>query len=157
MAYLLDSDVFIQAQNMYYSFAVCPGFWRWLDQAHSRGLVFSIKAVRDELLALEDELSKWVRPRKKLFLDTKDSETYESQKILSTWVVDNYSQAAQSEFFASADFRLVAFAYAHSHTVVTHEVFATGFKVKIPNACRAMDVPVMAPFQMLEVEGAKFS
>jgi hypothetical protein len=142
---------------MHDSFAVCPGFWKWIAESNAKGLVFSIKQVRDELLALNDGLSKWVRPRKALFLDTDDRETYESQKLLSTWVAENYQPASQSEFFASADFRLVAYAHAHSHMVVTHEVAATGFKVKIPNACKAMDVPVMSPFMMLEVEKAKFS
>jgi hypothetical protein len=112
--------------------------------------------VRDELLALNDELSKWARPRKGLFLDTNDGDTYESQKLLSAWTAENYQPAFQTEFFASADFRLVAYAHAHSHTVVTHEVAANGFKVKIPNACKALDVPVLSPFQMLEVEKAKF-
>jgi hypothetical protein len=27
MAYLLDSDVFIQAKNLHYGFDFCPGFW----------------------------------------------------------------------------------------------------------------------------------
>jgi hypothetical protein len=157
MAYLLDSDVFIQAQNMHYSFTVCPGFWKWIDESHAKGLLFSIKPIRDELLALEDDLSKWVKPRKNLFLDTNDSQTYESQKILSTWAAEHYASAAQTEFFGSGDFRLVAFAHAHAHTVVTHEVPANGFKVKIPNACHAMGVPVINPFKMLEVEGAKFT
>ena len=25
--YLLDSDVFMAAKNLYYSFDICPGFW----------------------------------------------------------------------------------------------------------------------------------
>ena len=25
--YLMDSDVFITAKNLYYSFDICPGFW----------------------------------------------------------------------------------------------------------------------------------
>jgi len=157
MAYILDSDVFIQAQNLHYSFAVVPGFWKWLDASHARGLIFSINPVRDELLALHDELSKWIQKRKSLFLDTNDSKTYESQMLLSTWTAEKYALAAQTEFFGSADFRLVSFAHAHCHTVVTHEVEAHGFKVKIPNACKALDVPVIRPFKMLEIEGAQFS
>jgi Domain of unknown function (DUF4411) len=27
MAYLIDSDVFIQAKNMHYGFDFCPAFW----------------------------------------------------------------------------------------------------------------------------------
>jgi hypothetical protein len=38
MGYLLDSDVFIQAYKMHYSFAVCPGFWKWIAESNSQGL-----------------------------------------------------------------------------------------------------------------------
>jgi hypothetical protein len=31
--FLLDSNVFIQAKNFYYGFDICPGFWKWLDDA----------------------------------------------------------------------------------------------------------------------------
>jgi hypothetical protein len=157
MAYLLDADVFVQAHRMHYSFAVCPGFWRWIDDAHSRKLVFSIKQVQKELLVLEDELSKWVKQRKSLFLDSEDSKTYDSQGLLSTWAADHYAQYALTEFFGAADFRLVAFAHAFGHTVVTHEVYQVCNRVKIPNACKAMDVPCITTFQMLQTEGARFS
>lgn len=36
MAYLLDSDVFIQARNLHYGFDFCPAFWDWLEWAHRR-------------------------------------------------------------------------------------------------------------------------
>jgi len=157
MAYLLDADVFIQAQNMHYGFAVCPGFWQWIDQAHSEGTLLSIRDVRDELLRLEDGLSNWVKPRTSLFVSTADNKTYESSKLLSGWVEQNYKQAAQAEFFAAADFFLVAFAHAHNHTVVTHEAYALGFRVKIPVACKAMDVNCISPFRMLQDEGAQFT
>ena len=30
MAYLLDSNVFIQAKNLHYGLDFCPAFWDWL-------------------------------------------------------------------------------------------------------------------------------
>ena len=156
MAYLLDADVFIQAQNMHYGFSVCPGFWEWIDQAFSEKKVLSIRDVRAELLRLEDDLSKWAKSRTDLFVNHNDNETYESLKLLSGWVEQRYSPAAQAEFFGAADFFLVGYAHAHKHTVVTHEVFAQGHQVKIPVACKGMGVPCITPFQMLENEGAQF-
>ena len=29
--YLLDTNVFIEAKNRYYSFDLAPGFWEWLE------------------------------------------------------------------------------------------------------------------------------
>jgi hypothetical protein len=79
----------------------------------------------------------------------------ESCKDLATWVYENYEQAAATKFLADADFVLVAYAQAHNHTVVTHETPGYGFDVKIPNACKWMEVPVVSPFQMLANEKVK--
>lgn len=158
MAYLLDTDVFVQAANRHYRFAVCPGFWCWLDEACEKETVMSVKKVRDEILQREDELSKWCKSRKKLFSDTDDEKTFESFKLLTAWVAENYEDAAQAAFCGCADFNLVGFAHACGHTIVTHETYSGkgAYKVKIPNACRAMDVPIVNPFEMLTVENAKF-
>lgn len=50
MAYLLDSDVFIQAKNLHYGFDFCPAFWDWIDQQAAAGEVLSIEKVKDELV-----------------------------------------------------------------------------------------------------------
>jgi len=155
MAYLLDSDVFIQAKNLHYRFKVCPGFWEWLDDANSKNIIMSIKEVRKELLEYKDLLSLWVKARKKMFVETEDDKTFDSCKSLAAWVNENYNQAAQAKFLADADFVLVAYAHAYNHTVVTHEIPGYGFDVKIPNACKWMEVPVISPFQMLTDQKVK--
>jgi hypothetical protein len=158
MAYILDSDVFIQAKNFHYRMEVVEGFWKWLDIACSNGVIFSIDEVRKELLDRGDKLSLWGKTRKKMFLSTKDSKTYESFGILATWVGEHYQPAFQAQFFNDADFSLVGFAHAHNHIVVTHEVRsgAGGKEVKIPNACDAMQVEVINPFELLTKEKVKF-
>ena len=156
MAYLLDSNVFIEAKDRYYGFTFHPGFWKWLDHAHAKGSILSIKQVRDELMGREDRLSLWCKPRKSIFVDTSDAKTYESLQLLATWVNQNYQPSAQAKFFADADFVLVGFAHAHNHTIVTIEKAAYGQDVKIPNACKEMDVPVITPFAMLAAEKVKF-
>jgi hypothetical protein len=57
MAYLLDTNVFIEAKNRHYGFDFCPGFWDWIDQAHQDGTVFSIDKVASELGAVDDDLA----------------------------------------------------------------------------------------------------
>ena len=49
--YLVDSDVFITAKNLYYAFDICPGFWKSVVHHHLEGRVFSVDRVRSELLA----------------------------------------------------------------------------------------------------------
>jgi hypothetical protein len=57
MAYLLDSNVFIEAKNRHYGFDFCPAFWDWIDRAHAAGNVFSIDSVRIELTGGNDDLA----------------------------------------------------------------------------------------------------
>ena len=59
MAYLLDANVFIEAQRRHYGFDFCPAFWDWLDVQQDAPTVFSIEKVGDELRAGDDDLSTW--------------------------------------------------------------------------------------------------
>jgi len=154
--YLLDSDVLVQAKDMHYKFRVCPAFWGWIDREHANGKIYSVRQVWKELIDRKDELSSWVKSRKKMFLETDDGETYESLSLLSGWAQKHYQQAAQARFFQGADFQLVGYAHAHKYIVVTQEVYADGFEIKIPKACKAMGVRCINTWQLLEEEGAKF-
>ena len=49
--YIVDSDIFITAKNRYYSFDVCPGFWKSVIHHHRKGRIFSVNKVRNELVA----------------------------------------------------------------------------------------------------------
>ena len=158
MAYLLDSDVFIQAKNLHYGFDFCPAFWAWIDAAHRAGVVRSIDRVRDELVGGEDELSEWARGRGNEFFLEPDAATVPSLRVTSTWASGGeYEPSAVATFLGVADFYLVAQAHAHEHTVVTHEVASPSTKkIKIPNACIAMNVRCITPFAMLRSERARF-
>ena len=61
MRYLLDANVLISAKRDHYRMSVCPGFWDWLNLAHSQGHVYSIKKVHDELK--HAALSQWAKAR----------------------------------------------------------------------------------------------
>jgi hypothetical protein len=61
MAYLLDSNVYIQAHLSYYGMDLCPGFWQWLEKAHDLGIVITLDKVRDELMKKDDQLSEWAK------------------------------------------------------------------------------------------------
>jgi hypothetical protein len=157
VSYLLDANVFIEAKNRHYGFDLCPGFWTWLDEAHERGLVHSVEKVREELLDGGDELADWAKERGAMFLPPDDG-VVESLRNLAIWASGaGYEDAAVSTFLQAGDSYLVAHAGAHGLNVVTHEVAAdTRKKIKIPNACDAMDVKHCTLYAMLKNEGARF-
>lgn len=158
MTYLLDANVFIQAKNAYYGFDICPGFWDWLDQAHAHHRIASIDRIGDELKAGSDQLAAWAKSRPSLFL-TPDASVIDSLRVTSAWAATSrYEQAAVREYTRIADAQLVAHAHAHGLTVVTHEIPSNGLKkIKIPDACRVLDVPYTSIISVLRSEGAAFT
>ncbi len=158
MAYLLDANVFIQAKNLHYGLDFCPAFWDWLVQENGTGKVLSVSQVADELLAGDDELANWAQARgESLFRET-DPETLPAFTEVSTWVQSqNFEPAAVNTFLQVADYFLLAFAKAHGHTIVTHEVPSDSRrKIKIPTVGIAIGVPSMTPYAMLRRERVRF-
>ncbi|HEY0782788.1 MAG TPA: DUF4411 family protein [Thermoanaerobaculia bacterium] len=158
MAYLLDSNVFIEAKQRYYDFAICPGFWEWLTEANAEGRVFSIEKVGGELAAGNDGLSEWAAEQGEAFFLPPDEGTLRSLVETVRWARQQpFRPTAINAFADDADAYLVAYAHAHGHTVVTHERPSDGLKqVKIPNACVGMKVKYVNTFEMLRHEGARF-
>lgn len=159
MAYLLDANVFIEAQKNYYSFATCPAFWDWLIRENGTGKVISHKSVLEELIDYGDELSTWAKHRGRAFFILMDAQTSQHMATVADWVQNaDYKQAVKNLFLSGADPILIPCALAHSHTVVSHEVHIEGLKrkVKIPTVCRALGVRCITTFQMLAAENARF-
>ena len=155
--YLLDANVFIDANNRHYAVDAFPGFWVWLDRASKSGLVASTKAVFDELMRKEDSLAKWARAHKDLFLSPSGAVFSRIDNIVG-WAIENrYTENAVAAFSKRADCGIVAQASIEEYTVVTYEHWdARAKKVKIPNACRAFSVKCILPHQMLLAESVRF-
>lgn len=159
--YLLDSDVFMRAKNSHYPFDVVPAWWDWLEQAHEAGKVFTVEACRAEVLAGQDELAEWMKARPAAFAIKPQGSDQPSLTEVSEWAVNaqHYRLGAASDFLSRGDYFLVAQAHSLGYTVVTHEEPAPQAirSIKIPDACKAVNVPWMTPFRMLREEGARFT
>ena len=158
MAWLLDSNVFIQAKNLHYGFDFCPAFWEWLIKENRAGLVFSIERVGDELKAGGDELAAWAQDRGDSFFLPPGSNLTASLRVVSEWTTrQGFEQSAVSTFLQVADFFLIAQAHAEQHVVVTHEVWADSVKrIKIPNVCLGLGIKCVNPYEMLRNAKARF-
>ncbi|MFQ5450718.1 MAG: DUF4411 family protein [Nitrospinaceae bacterium] len=156
--YLFDANVFIQAKNLHYGLDFCPAFWDWLVAQNNDGKVASIEKVRDELHAGEDELSEWAAARDRGFFLPPDNAVTPTLTQVSNWATrQSYEPAAVATFLQVADYWLVAHAFAHGYTVVTHEVPSdTTRKIKIPNACIGLNLHCVSPYEMLRRERARF-
>ncbi len=159
--YLLDANVFIESKNIYYGFDTFPGFWEWLDAEQMHGHLASIRMICDELLKGNDDLREWAIDRKisGWFLRNDDEQTQQVFALIAAWVMEQeFRDAAKSEFPDCGDPWLIAKARVIGATVVTQETFVPGIKkkVKIPNVCRAFDVPYINIFELLRERSAVF-
>jgi hypothetical protein len=162
--YVLDADVLIQAKNDFYGMDFCPAFWPWLIEAHNKGLVCSIEPICEELKQTatdeedEDELSKWVKSEGSCLFHPLDQLTVSQLPAVATWSnSQRYTPSAVSKFLGCADMYIVAFGLAHKFTVVTHEKPSESVnKLKIPDACRGLNVKCIRLFEMLRAEGVRF-
>ena len=159
MAYLLDTNVFIQAKNLHYGLDFCPAFWEWLIVRNAASQVFSIEHVRAEIEAGGDELARWAADRGPGFFLKPDPVMLPALGLVSSWATtgQHYEPAAVSTFLQVTDYYLVAHALAHGHTVVTQETASLSTKkIKIPDACIGLGVKCATPFEMLRRERARF-
>lgn len=158
MAYLIDTSVFIHAKKLYYGFDFCPAFWDWIVEKNAAQVVFSIERVRDEIAAGTDDLSTWAAQRGASFFLAPDARVMPALRALSDWAgAGKYDAAAINTFLAVADSYLVAQASALGVAVVTNEVVKNSRKtIQIPEACAALNVNCITPFEMLRRERARF-
>jgi len=158
MAYLLDANVFIQAKNLHYGLDFCPAFWEWLIQENGNGKVLSVSQVGDELLAGDDELAQWAQARGEGFFQETDPATLPAFTEVSEWIqFQHFEPAAVNTFLQVADYYLLAFAKAHGHTIVTHEVPSDSRrKIKIPTVGIGIGVLSISPYAMLRRERVRF-
>ena len=154
--YLVDSNVFIQAKNMYYRFDFCAGFWQWMQQAHSGNMLYSIKKVMTELSHKPDEAKSWAQAMPKSFFleDVNDAAVMVEYGRIMNWAVGSqFSQNAIAEFSkaTTADAFLIAVAKVHGHVIVTQEQSNPKAKKKIflPDAAMANGVETMYVYDML--------
>lgn len=158
--YLLDANIFIQSHRNHYGMDFVPAFWQWLEHGNGAGVLRSIKKVKEELDRGKDDITDWAVRNGLMFLEM-DVSTGPCLAQLATWAGSDavdYKDHAVSEFLDSGDYQLVAYAMAHDCTVVTYEVSSPGSKkrIKIPDACAAMGVRCINPFEMLRGESVRF-
>ncbi|MCC8376727.1 DUF4411 domain-containing protein [Photorhabdus sp. HUG-39] len=165
MIYLIDSNVFIQAQNEYYCFDVCPGFWEFIERKFNEGQFISIKNVYHELAKQDDAVFAWVKDRKSFFQSVDDIDTQKNFSEIVNYVNEEYSPRHKNSrlhiqtFLNVADPWIVAKARTVHATVVSHEVrdkSKQSPKPKIPDVCDHFHVPTIRTSELLRSFQVKF-
>lgn len=155
--FVVDSNFFIEAHRINYPIDVATGFWNKVRQLASEGRIISIDKVKKELYDKNDVLESWCRGHlpEGFFMDTSVLMDFYAHVI--DWAMsrsDHYLPNALNEFLDAreADAFLVAFCLADPvhRVLVTQEVSEPNrrSKVKIPDACRALNVSCVNTIEM---------
>ncbi|WP_340619680.1 DUF4411 family protein [Xenorhabdus siamensis] len=161
--FLIDSNVFIEAKYFHYNFNYCKKFWDLILDLHQKGIVFSIKAVRNELIKKEDALCNWVKTEVPDSFFEDENKSFSSYAQLMNWSRNlNVHDKAKADFadINKADAFLIAHAMTNSMAVITHEKEQPGAKkrILIPNAAKANGVKTLTIFEFLTLySGQNFS
>lgn len=144
--FLLDSNVFIDAENFRYPHEVFPGIWEWLEHYAKRGVFKSHRKVYDELLKSHDYISSWAEEHQFMFQKPDISEMQYIGQMTEILVAANCPEKHKRDFIGNpsyADPFLIAHAKAHDLVIVTNEKpTKNNFqgRVKIPDMCHELGV-----------------
>lgn len=153
--YLIDTNVLVQAKNLYYKFHFCPGFWDWIVKLNPDGIL-SIKNVYDEFLVTDDELKQWIIKRKKSFVDFDNNALLNMKIIKQLLDKKNIPPYQQKEFLNVADSYLVAYAMAYNCVIITHEKLPTNDlmiakgKIQLPSVAKELGVTCKTIYEVME-------
>jgi len=163
LTYLIDSNIFIEAQNTYYCLDICPGFWEFLSQRFESGELISIRNVYDEISHKDDVIYDWLKDRKPFFSPVDDELTQRNFSDIANYVQSEYTIRKVNNpnigpFLSAADPWLIARAKTLSAILVTHEIKAGpgSFKPKIPDVCEQFGVTTMRTNELLRILQVRF-
>ena len=159
MAYLLDTNVFIQAWNIDYRQDCYPQFWDWLIQMNEEGKIYSIKEVLNEMRMKDNGLAEWAGKLNDKFFIEMNSDVESKLKDIDEWInKQNYKGAAVDNFKSGADIFLIAHALSAQgrFKVVTRESRKKPKSIKIPIVCDNFEIECIDTNEMLKREHAPF-
>lgn len=164
--YVVDTNFFIQAHRSTYPMDVVQSFWKKIKELADQEKFISIDKVRDEIFRNDDELTVWVKQNLdySFFKSTRNLEILVKYGEISKWAVsqlNQYNRKAIDVFleYERADAWLVAFGSMHQDVkIVTQEVSSPGSrsKIKLPDACKAFEVPYVNALEMFRELKARF-
>jgi len=130
-----------------------------------QGKIISIDKVKNELYDKNEAIEKWCRVNLPEDFFRSTSHIMDKYSIVTSWAIsksNHYLQNALNEFLSAdvADAYLIAFALedVENRIIVTYETSQPAIKnkIKIPEACHALNVRYLNTIKMLRKMGETF-
>lgn len=138
MFYSFDSGAFINGRRDLFRPEVFPTLWANIDAMIQAGVIRSVDVVRDELAKRDDDVTRWARQQRDLFVPLTRDVQLATRRVLA----EHKKLVGVGGRRNAADPFVVALAIVHGGTVVTQELKSgSTTKPRIPDVCEGMDVP----------------
>jgi hypothetical protein len=149
--YIVDTSSFAAMRHTY-SQDVFPGAWAMVSNLATSGILLSVEPVYKELEEFDDDIFKWARANKQIFLKVNMSAQVAVRAILSTHpnLLDPKKPTSIADPF------VIAAAQLRSCAVVTEERPSGGpNRKKIPDVCLACSIPCIKLLDLFRAENLK--
>lgn len=136
-AYTFDTSAFLQCWARFYPMDVFPGLWAKLERMLDKGEIVCADEVLNELSKHEDELYKWLKEKKGVFLELDGPIQDAASAVLNDhpYIAKEFARRTHADPF------VIAVAKVHGLAVVTQEDRGSATKPRIPYVCDDLDVP----------------
>lgn len=158
--YIIDTSSLIQLSK-HNPHDVYPGVWKELEGLVDTGKLLAPKEVLNEIIKLDDGLSKWGKKHARMFKEPTEEQIKIVRKIL-----EKYPSLVKSESEFDADPWVIALAIELSQNpqktlfeikrIVVTEEKLRGNKIKIPFVCQDFKIESIDIIDMFRAEGWKF-
>jgi hypothetical protein len=151
MKYSFDTSAFIEAWNRHYPPVVFPTVWEHLEKAIQHNKIKAADEVYEELKEHGDELFKWAKKNRKMFVALDGDLQRRAMSILQRFS----HLAKQDRTRPDADPFVIALALANNVPVVTYET-PKPTQPRIPDVCQKLRIPCVTLVTVFEREGWAF-
>jgi hypothetical protein len=153
-SYCIDISAFIDLWRGYYPSDVFESLWKNLENLISAGFLFSPKEVLEELKKRDDELLKWAKKHKKIFINLDQQQLKYVKDIetrFPTFIDPNKSTPEADPF-------VIALAISQDLIVITSEKKASpgASRPKIPDVCSYYNLPCISLLEFFREQKWKF-
>jgi hypothetical protein len=151
MKYCFDTSALIEGWNRHYPPAVFPTVWERLEKAIQQNKIKAADEVYEELQDHGDELLKWTRKNKRMFIPLEGALQKRAAAILRQF--PHLAKADRTR--PDADPFVIALALANEVQVVCYEI-SKPTRPHMPDVCQKLQIPCISLVGVFEQEGWLF-
>lgn len=151
--YCFDTGAFIKAWRENYPIDTFPSLWQKFDHMIDSGALISVDAVFQEIKKKEDDLYKWAKDRKAIFIQHIPEIQKNAVEILRV-VPDLYE--ADKDRSGADPFVIATAKYTGAIVVSNEKVKAKRKSVTIHQACNKFSIQSMNLVEMIKCQNWRF-